>query len=133
MLCNSKVDFFHDLAEIRCIKCVLLLSALCVSPVHSQGPVAFFESSNYRCLSHCAGGVLDYLLKETEHLHGKIRRFTSPDEHPFFPDDVPPITLRPITYASVPFCKSTFCFFVSFCKSTFCFLAHQIASLLIQI
>ena len=48
-----------------------------------------------------AGGVLDFLLKETEQLHGKIRRFTSPDEHPFFPDDVPPITLRPITYASV--------------------------------
>lgn len=48
-----------------------------------------------------AGSVLEFLLKETEQLHGKIRRFTSPDEHPFYPSSVPPIMLRPITYASV--------------------------------
>lgn len=53
------------------------------------------------------GGVLEFLLRETEQLHGKIRRFTSPDEHPFFQEDVPPIMLRPITYASVSLIIST--------------------------
>ena len=29
--------------------------------------------------------LLEYVLKETETLHAKLRRFTSPDEHAFFP------------------------------------------------
>ena len=45
--------------------------------------------------------LLDYLLQETEQLHGKIRRYTSPDEHPFFPDALPPLVLPPITYSEV--------------------------------
>ena len=31
-------------------------------------------------------------------VHGRIRRYTSPDENAFFPDDVPPLVLPPITY-----------------------------------
>lgn len=46
---------------------------------------------------------LEYLLRETEQLHGKIRRYTSPDEHAFYPDDLPPLVLPPITYATVCF------------------------------
>ena len=44
---------------------------------------------------------LEYLLRETEQLHGKIRRFTSPDEHPFYPETLPALVLPPITYAEV--------------------------------
>lgn len=29
--------------------------------------------------------LLEYVLRETEALHAKLRRFTSPDEHAFFP------------------------------------------------
>lgn len=45
--------------------------------------------------------LLEYLLRETEHVHGKIRRYTSPDEQAFYPDSIPNIILPPIAYAEV--------------------------------
>lgn len=45
--------------------------------------------------------LLEYMLRETEQLHGKIRRYTSPDEHAFYPGDLPPLVLPPIQYPSV--------------------------------
>lgn len=45
--------------------------------------------------------LLEYLLRETEQVHGRIRRYTSPDEHPYFPDDVPELVLPPIKYEKV--------------------------------
>ncbi|KAF8062653.1 CM1 [Scenedesmus sp. PABB004] len=45
--------------------------------------------------------LLEYLLRETEALHGKVRRYTSPDEHAFFPDDLPPLVLPPLEYPGV--------------------------------
>jgi chorismate mutase len=45
--------------------------------------------------------LLEYLLRETEQVHGRIRRYTSPDEKPYFPDDVPPLVLPPIKYPQV--------------------------------
>lgn len=44
--------------------------------------------------------MLEYFLRETEQLHGKIRRYTSPDEHPFYPDDVPALVLPPLIYST---------------------------------
>ena len=32
-------------------------------------------------------------------MHGRIRRYTSPDEHAFFPKDLPPLVLPPIQYS----------------------------------
>lgn len=45
--------------------------------------------------------ALEYLLRETEAIHGRIRRYTSPDEHAFFPEDVPEPILPPLEYAPV--------------------------------
>ena len=45
--------------------------------------------------------LLDYLLWETEQMHGRIRRYTSPDEHAFFARDLPPLVLPPIQYPEV--------------------------------
>jgi len=45
--------------------------------------------------------LLEYLLRETEQVHGKIRRYTNPDENAFFPDELPPLILPPITYPEV--------------------------------
>ncbi|KAG2489831.1 hypothetical protein HYH03_011634 [Edaphochlamys debaryana] len=45
--------------------------------------------------------LLEYVLRATEQLHGSVRRYTSPDEHAFFPDDLPPMVLPPISYAPV--------------------------------
>jgi chorismate mutase len=44
---------------------------------------------------------LEYLLRETEQVHGRIRRYTSPDENAFFPDAVPPLVLPPMGYPQV--------------------------------
>lgn len=45
--------------------------------------------------------LLEYLLRQTEQVHGKIRRYTSPDEQAFYPDSIPNIILPPIAYAEV--------------------------------
>lgn len=58
-------------------------------------PVPGFDRSGRRY------SLLEYVLRETEQLHGSVRRYTSPDEHAFFPDDLPPLVLPPITYPSV--------------------------------
>jgi len=36
---------------------------------------------------------LDFMLVETERLHAKVRRYTAPEEHAFFPDRIPPPVL----------------------------------------
>lgn len=35
------------------------------------------------------GSLVEFMLKETERLHAKVRRYQAPDEHPFFPEDLP--------------------------------------------
>jgi chorismate mutase len=45
--------------------------------------------------------LLEYLLRETEQVHGRIRRYTNPDETAFFPDDLPPLVLPPLAYPQV--------------------------------
>ena len=42
-----------------------------------------------------------FLLRECERTHAKVRRYTSPDEHPFFPDLPEPI-LPPLGFADNP-------------------------------
>ena len=44
---------------------------------------------------------LEYFLRKTEALHGSIRRYTSPDEQAFFPEDLPPLVLPAIEYTEV--------------------------------
>lgn len=50
--------------------------------------------------------LLNYLLRETEQIHGRIRRYTSPEENAFFPDDLPPLMMPPISYPKVCTCLS---------------------------
>lgn len=45
--------------------------------------------------------LLEYLLRDTEAVHGRIRRYTSPDEHAFFPEALPPMVLKPMAYPCV--------------------------------
>ena len=33
--------------------------------------------------------------------YGKIRRYTSPDEHAFYPSSLPPLVIQPMTYPDV--------------------------------
>jgi chorismate mutase len=63
----------------------------------------------YTCDPNCGGIVvpgfdgtlLEYVMRETEVLHGKVRRYTSPTERPFFPDAIPQIILPPLGYPKV--------------------------------
>lgn len=45
--------------------------------------------------------LLEYVLRGTEQMHGKIRRYTSSDEHAFYPNELPPLVLPPIKYPEV--------------------------------
>ncbi|KAL2240385.1 chorismate mutase 1, chloroplastic-like [Sesamum indicum] len=47
------------------------------------------------------GSLAEYMVKETEKLHGKVGRYKSPDEHPFFPNDLPEPLLPPLEYPRV--------------------------------
>lgn len=58
-------------------------------------PVPDFDAAGDRF------SLLEYLLRETEQIHGKIRRYTSPDEQAFYPDRVPQLVLPAIQYEQV--------------------------------
>ncbi|OMP00977.1 Chorismate mutase, AroQ class, eukaryotic type [Corchorus olitorius] len=47
------------------------------------------------------GSLVEYMVRETEKLHSKVGRYKSPDEHPFFPDDLPDPMLPPLQYPQV--------------------------------
>ncbi|KAL1360867.1 hypothetical protein HN51_006241 [Arachis hypogaea] len=47
------------------------------------------------------GSLVEHMLRETEKLHAKVGRYKSPDEHPFFPDDLPESMLPPMQYPRV--------------------------------
>jgi len=44
---------------------------------------------------------LEFMLKETEKLHAKVRRYTSPEEHPFFPEHLPALILPELKFPSL--------------------------------
>ena len=45
--------------------------------------------------------MLEFMLREVEQSHGKIRRYTSPDEHAFYPESLPPLVIPPIAFKDV--------------------------------
>jgi hypothetical protein len=67
-------------------------------PVPPLTPSAAAATASPPAPAQCS--LLEYVLRETEKLHGSVRRYTSPDEHAFYPDDLPPLVLPPIDYPS---------------------------------
>lgn len=47
------------------------------------------------------GSLVEFMLRETEKLHAQVGRYKSPDEHPFFPADLPDPMLPPLQYPQV--------------------------------
>ncbi|KAI3970864.1 hypothetical protein MKX01_024511 [Papaver californicum] len=47
------------------------------------------------------GSLVEYMVMETEKLHGQVGRYKSPDEHPFFPEALPEPLLPPMQYPQV--------------------------------
>ncbi|XP_059655763.1 chorismate mutase 3, chloroplastic [Cornus florida] len=48
-----------------------------------------------------SGSLVEYMVRETEKLHAQVGRYKSPDEHPFFPADLPEPMLPPLQYPQV--------------------------------
>ena len=44
---------------------------------------------------------LDWILREQERLHSRVRRYQSPDEYPFFPEVLEEPILKPLSYPQV--------------------------------
>ncbi|XP_054819863.1 chorismate mutase 2-like isoform X2 [Prosopis cineraria] len=44
----------------------------------------------YLTIPHFRGSLLDFLVKNTEHIQAKAGRFKSPEENPFFPENLSP-------------------------------------------
>ena len=68
------------------------------APVYAPGgvPVPSFARADGR-----QAPLLEWLLRETEAVHGRIRRYTNPDEIAFFPAELPPLALPPLAYPRV--------------------------------
>ncbi|KAE8023179.1 hypothetical protein FH972_008914 [Carpinus fangiana] len=47
------------------------------------------------------GSLVEFMVRETEKLHAQVDRYKSPDEHPFFPGDLPEPMLPPLQYPQV--------------------------------
>ncbi|XP_078178317.1 chorismate mutase 1, chloroplastic-like [Carex rostrata] len=47
------------------------------------------------------GSLVEFMVRETERLHAQVGRYNSPDEHPFFPADLPKPVLPPMKYPEV--------------------------------
>ncbi|KAJ6835360.1 chorismate mutase 1, chloroplastic-like [Iris pallida] len=47
------------------------------------------------------GSLVEFMVKEAEKLHAQVGRYKSPDEHPFFPEDLPEPMLPPMKYPKV--------------------------------
>ena len=45
--------------------------------------------------------LLDWILREQERTHSKVRRYQSPDEYPFFPDALESPILQPLQYPQI--------------------------------
>ncbi len=57
---------------------------------------AVYQNGSIQITDH-SGSFLDYLLQKTEAIHATVRRYTSPDEHPFF-ENLPDPVLPSIEY-----------------------------------
>ena len=58
-----------------------------------------YDSSSFKSVGHEC--LVDYLLHETEKIHARVRRYKSPDEHPFY-DDLPDPILPALNYKENP-------------------------------
>ena len=52
-----------------------------------------------------APSLLEHMLRETEAVHGRVRRYTSPDEHAFYPSLLPQPLLPPLAFSSSPLAR----------------------------
>ncbi|EMC91783.1 hypothetical protein BAUCODRAFT_79700 [Baudoinia panamericana UAMH 10762] len=64
--------------------------------IYTPGAITIAHSSSTSALS-----FMDWVLRSQEELQSKIRRYQSPDEHPFFPDAMQPLVLPELKYPRI--------------------------------
>lgn len=47
------------------------------------------------------GSMVEYIVRETEKVHAQMGRYRSPDEHPYFPEDLPKSTFPCLQYPQI--------------------------------
>ena len=52
-------------------------------------------------IPECDLSLFDWMLRETEIVHSRVRRYQSPDEHPFFPEALQTPILQPLQYPQI--------------------------------
>jgi chorismate mutase len=53
-----------------------------------------------------SGSFLEWILLQTERVHAQVRRYQSPDEYPFFPNQLPKPFLAPLSYPKILYANS---------------------------
>lgn len=68
------------------------------SQFFTNGDIYDCKVGHFRNVYGTPLSFLEYMLLETEKLHAKVRRYTSPEETPFFPSLLPTPILTPLNY-----------------------------------
>ncbi|PON74556.1 Chorismate mutase [Parasponia andersonii] len=59
------------------------------------------ESNHYASIPGFSGSLIRFFVKESEFLQAKAGRYQNPEEHAFFPDELPPSSVPPHTFPLV--------------------------------
>ena len=82
-----------------------IIFALIERAQHAQNSACYARNasipSEYLALTGGGASLLDFMLMETERLHARLRRYTSPDEHAFFPHRLPMPQLPLLDFAPI--------------------------------
>ncbi|KAJ4781240.1 Chorismate mutase [Rhynchospora pubera] len=60
-----------------------------------------YNADTYNSRQGFDGSLVEFMVRETERLHAQVGRYKSPDEHPFFPENLPEPVLPPMQYPEV--------------------------------
>ena len=71
------------------------------SQFFTNGDIYDCKKGHFRNVYGTPLSFLEYMLLETEKLHSKVRRYTSPEETPFFPSLLPAPILPPLSYPQI--------------------------------
>ncbi|XP_017983875.1 PREDICTED: chorismate mutase 2 isoform X1 [Theobroma cacao] len=60
-----------------------------------------YDKSYASSVPGSCGSLVEFIVKETEAIQAKAGRYENPEEHPFFPDNLPPLQVPPHKYPEV--------------------------------
>lgn len=100
-------DAASDKLSLQSIRSTLIrqedtiIFALIERAQFGQNPACYDANALQYAALRSGSSLLDFMLLETERLHAAVRRYTSPDEHAFFPQKLPAPVLPLIQFPQV--------------------------------